>query len=302
MADRIVRIRDGRLSEEWTRERAELGHDRRRPGRLAPPARGAASARGHRRASLGEARHGRDRRLAGRIVGCGAAAPEPVRRRGAGGAREASEVVASRTRHRQGLRRDAACSTASTPTSSAGASTRSPVPRALARPPSCTSSPGSSYREAGEIEVDGALLTGLDRTARAAHRRASIAYVGQQAGLVGAPLGARERRARPHAPRRRRSPSCGVRGARGGRPCRAHGQRVSRLSHGERARVAIARAVASRPKLLLADEPTSRLDGANALAVALLLGRLARDTGAAVVCATHDPLVIEQADDELRLT
>ena len=78
-------------------------------------------------------------------------------------------------------------------------------------------------------------------------------------------------------------------------------QRVARLSHGERARVAIARALAARPKLLLADEPTSRLDGANAIAVAHLLARLARDTGAAVLCATHDPLVIEQADDQLNV-
>jgi putative ABC transport system ATP-binding protein len=77
---------------------------------------------------------------------------------------------------------------------------------------------------------------------------------------------------------------------------------VSRLSQGERARTAIARAVAAKPKLLLADEPTSRLDGANAIAVAILLGRLARATGAAVVCATHDPLVIEQADQRVALT
>jgi len=55
------------------------------------------------------------------------------------------------------------------------------------------------------------------------------------------------------------------------------------------------------PKLLLADEPTSRLDGANALAVAVLLARLARETGAAILCSTHDPLVIEQADAELAL-
>jgi putative ABC transport system ATP-binding protein len=59
--------------------------------------------------------------------------------------------------------------------------------------------------------------------------------------------------------------------------------------------------VASRPALLLADEPTSRLDGANAIAVAILLGRLARETGAAVVCATHDPLVIEQAEIRIDL-
>ena len=55
------------------------------------------------------------------------------------------------------------------------------------------------------------------------------------------------------------------------------------------------------PDLLLADEPTARLDEANALAVGALLARLARETGAAVVCATHDPLVVEQADAELAL-
>jgi putative ABC transport system ATP-binding protein len=79
-------------------------------------------------------------------------------------------------------------------------------------------------------------------------------------------------------------------------------QRVSRLSSGERGRVAIARGLAGRPALLLADEPTSRLDQGNALAVAALLGRLAHETGATVVCATHDPLVLEQADEQLELT
>ena len=78
-------------------------------------------------------------------------------------------------------------------------------------------------------------------------------------------------------------------------------QRVDRLSAGEQARVAIARAVASRAEILLADEPTARLDAANALAVAALLARVARERGTAVVCATHDPLVIEQADDVLAL-
>jgi putative ABC transport system ATP-binding protein len=78
-------------------------------------------------------------------------------------------------------------------------------------------------------------------------------------------------------------------------------QRVGRLSTGERGRVAIARALAPRPELLLADEPTSRLDQANAVAVGTLFVRLARDYGAAVVCATHDPLLIEQADKTLRL-
>jgi putative ABC transport system ATP-binding protein len=76
---------------------------------------------------------------------------------------------------------------------------------------------------------------------------------------------------------------------------------VSRLSTGERGRVAIARALAPRPQLLLADEPTSRLDQANALAVGTLFVTLARQHGAAVVCATHDPLLIQQADEILDL-
>jgi len=59
--------------------------------------------------------------------------------------------------------------------------------------------------------------------------------------------------------------------------------------------------VAGRPTLLLADEPTASLDQANALAVSQLLLGLARETGAAVVCATHDPLLVEHADDRLDL-
>jgi ABC-type lipoprotein export system ATPase subunit len=70
---------------------------------------------------------------------------------------------------------------------------------------------------------------------------------------------------------------------------------------GERQRVAIARAVAARPKLLVADEPTARLDAANALAIGALLSRLVEEVGTTIVCATHDPLVIEQADEELEL-
>ena len=54
--------------------------------------------------------------------------------------------------------------------------------------------------------------------------------------------------------------------------------------------------LASKPQLLLADEPTSRLDQANALAVGTMFVTLAREFGTAVVCATHDPLLIDQAD------
>jgi putative ABC transport system ATP-binding protein len=78
-------------------------------------------------------------------------------------------------------------------------------------------------------------------------------------------------------------------------------QRVSRLSTGERQRVALARAIASRPKLLLADEPTARLDEANARTTGALFAQLAAETGAAIICATHDPALIDQADARLEL-
>jgi len=79
------------------------------------------------------------------------------------------------------------------------------------------------------------------------------------------------------------------------------GQRVERLSAGERQRVAIARALAGGRGLLLVDEPTSRLDEANAIAVADLLRAAAHRHGATVVCATHDPILADAADRILAL-
>jgi len=144
-------------------------------------------------------------------------------------------------------------------------------------------------------------MTALDRTARADLRRRAIGYVGQQTGLV-PHLSALENVELALTLRGLDDPRAAALAALGAVALAERArQRVSRLSQGERARAAVARAVAARPRLLLADEPTSRLDQANALAVAMLLSRLARESGAAVVCATHDPLVIEQADDALDL-
>ncbi|MCW2992281.1 MAG: transporter ATP-binding protein, partial [Solirubrobacterales bacterium] len=72
-------------------------------------------------------------------------------------------------------------------------------------------------------------------------------------------------------------------------------------SAGERQRVAIARAMAGGRGLLLVDEPTSRLDEAQAVAIAELLRRAAHVHGATVVCATHDPVLAEAADERLAL-
>jgi ABC-type lipoprotein export system ATPase subunit len=73
-------------------------------------------------------------------------------------------------------------------------------------------------------------------------------------------------------------------------------QRVHRLSAGEAQRLALARALASARGLLIIDEPTSRQDENNARAVAALLAAAAHEEGQTVICATHDPAVIRQAD------
>ena len=73
-------------------------------------------------------------------------------------------------------------------------------------------------------------------------------------------------------------------------------QRVHRLSAGEAQRLALARALASARGLLIVDEPTSRLDENNARAIAALLAAAAHEEGQTVICATHDPAVISQAD------
>lgn len=67
------------------------------------------------------------------------------------------------------------------------------------------------------------------------------------------------------------------------------------LSIGQRQRVAIARAVAHRPDLVVADEPTSALDPENAQGVIRLLLDEAREAGAALVVATHDPDLVAGA-------
>ena len=68
------------------------------------------------------------------------------------------------------------------------------------------------------------------------------------------------------------------------------------LSRGQAQRAAIARAMLLRPKLILADEPTASLDDAACERVWTLLSRASRETGAALVVATHDGRLRARAD------
>jgi ABC-type lipoprotein export system ATPase subunit len=158
---------------------------------------------------------------------------------------------------------------------------------------------GLELPDEGDVLLDGVSLAGLDRAGRAEMRRTRLAFVGQTTGLTPF-LGARENV--ELALELRGLPNGGAGPALAAVGLAEHADRpVAQLSAGQRERAALARAVAVQPRVIVADEPTARLDGTNALALGALLADVARTTGATVVCATHDPLLIEQADAELSL-
>lgn len=73
------------------------------------------------------------------------------------------------------------------------------------------------------------------------------------------------------------------------------------LSGGEQQRVAVARAIASSPSIVLADEPTAALDSENGHAVMALLSRIAKDQNRSVLAVTHDPRTLGYADRVVRI-
>ena len=76
----------------------------------------------------------------------------------------------------------------------------------------------------------------------------------------------------------------------------------SKLSVGQQQRVAVARALASRPALVLADEPTGALDEKNAQQVLELIRKLCREVNAALLLVTHDLSIAKQFPRVLTLS
>jgi ABC-type lipoprotein export system ATPase subunit len=79
-------------------------------------------------------------------------------------------------------------------------------------------------------------------------------------------------------------------------------KRPDEMSGGQNQRTAIVRALANRPRVVLADEPTGNLDSASGSEVFRLFRELGRETGVAVIMVTHDDRLARQADRVLLIT
>ncbi len=77
--------------------------------------------------------------------------------------------------------------------------------------------------------------------------------------------------------------------------------RPPKMSGGQQQRVAVARAIATEPALVLADEPTANLDQETGRSLVRLMRELNRERGVTFVFSTHDPMVLEHADRVVRL-
>ena len=155
----------------------------------------------------------------------------------------------------------------------------------------------------GRVEVDGRDLSAMDNAGRAALRRDRIGFVFQAYNLIPV-LSVLENveyvmmlQKRPvaerHAQARRVLDEVGL------------GEMVDRtppeLSGGQQQRVAVARAIASEPAIVLADEPTANLDTATGEALLDTMQRLNREHGTTFVFSTHDPKVMARASRIVRI-
>ncbi len=155
---------------------------------------------------------------------------------------------------------------------------------------------GLERASSGDVEVAGCDLNALSEDALARFRRDNVGIVFQSFHLVPT-MTALENVAVPMELAGRKD---AFKAARAGLEAVGLAERVlhypSQLSGGEQQRVAIARAFATRPKLLLADEPTGNRDGATGKQVIDLLFKLHEEAGTTFLLITHDPELARRCD------
>ncbi len=150
---------------------------------------------------------------------------------------------------------------------------------------------------AGSVEVDGQDFASLSSSQLSDLRLNRLGFIFQSYNLIPV-LSAYENaefvlmlQGVPAAERRKRVletfAAVGLEGMEGRRP--------SELSGGQQQRVAVARAIAGRPAIVLADEPTANLDSTTGRELIALMKRLNEEHGITFVFATHDPKVMEAA-------
>ena len=155
----------------------------------------------------------------------------------------------------------------------------------------------------GNVAIDGRGISDLPEAELVRLRRSTVSYIFQTFGLIpilsaaeNVEIPLRLLRTEPRERDRRVEELLGLVGLAG----RAN-HRPAELSGGEQQRVAVARALASHPKLLLADEPTGQLDLETGRTVMILLRNVVRAEGVTAIVATHDPMMLDLADRVVEL-
>ncbi len=155
----------------------------------------------------------------------------------------------------------------------------------------------------GEVFIGGRDVTAMPARERTELRRQTISFIFQSFGLIPM-LAAAENVGIPlriaGASRRERDVRVRLMLSVVGLDGHAQ-QRPNELSGGQQQRVAIARALAGQPELLIADEPTGQLDSETGRQIMRLLRTVVQSEGITALVATHDPALLELADQVLAI-